>query len=228
MNILGIIPARGGSKGIPRKNLQKINGKSLLQYAIEAGQDSHFINRLFVSTEDQEIKKESIRLNCDVLDRPDDLANDNTPTKDVILEILSVLGDSPNCIVLLQPTAPLRTATHIDEAIEIFMNHDCDSVVSVAEVPSHYHPDWQLIINDGKLLVSSKNENLSQMKYQRQELTKTYFRNGAVYISKADTIKKYKNLYGTRCIPYVMPIDASVNIDTPADLVLASNSSLGE
>jgi len=227
LKVLGIIPARGGSKGIPRKNLQTINGKTLLQYAIDSGQQSKYINKLIVSTEDSEIKEESVQLKCDVIERPDELAGDDVTTLAVIEHVLNYMDIKnsyfPDFIVLIQPTAPLRTSIHIDEAIEVLIKSDCDSVVSVAEVPFHYHPKWQMLINKENCLVTTDNENLSKLIYQRQKLSKSFFRNGAVYVSKRITIEKYNNLYGHKCLPYIMPFELSINIDSPADFVLASN-----
>lgn len=225
MNILGLIPARGGSKGIFRKNLIQIKGKSLLYYAIEAGMGSKYIDKLVVSTEDEEIKKSSAKLKCDVIDRPKALATDDASTLDVVKNTLEYLKQNesyiPEYFVLIQPTAPLRNSGHIDDCIEIIQNKNCDSVVSIAKVPSHYHPDWQLKINGEDCLVDFKDNNISKLKHQRQKLAKTYFRNGAIYTSSPRTIQQYGNMYGVRCIPYVMPTEISVNIDSHADLSIA-------
>lgn len=227
MKILGIIPARGGSKGIPRKNLKIINGKTLLQYAVDSGQDSNYINKLIVSTEDTEIREKSLELKCDVIKRPNELAADDTPSFAVIQHILKYLRTnilySPDIIVLIQPTAPLRNSNHIDEAIEKLIKNDCDSVVSVSEVPSHYHHSWQMLIEGNDFLVTKNRDDLGKLTYQRQKLEKSFFRNGAVYVSKISTIKKYNNLYGAKCLPYIMPFELSINIDSTADLILASN-----
>ena len=222
MSILGIIPARGGSKGIPNKNLKKINQKSLLEYAVKAGVKSKYIKRLYVSTEDKNIKKEANRLGCNVINRPDHLARDESPTIDVINHVIDFLVQTesyhPHYTVLIQPTAPLRTYHHIDSAIEIMKENNCDSVISVSQVPFHYHPEWQLYVNEKFGLTTISGDNLSNLKSQRQSLAKTYFRNGSVYVFKTVNIKKYKNIYGNKCLPYVMPSEISINIDDQLDL----------
>ena len=171
MKILGIIPARGGSKGIPRKNLKKINGKSLLQYAIEAGQNSKYINRLIVSTEDEEIKNKSKELGCEVIERPGWLAKDETPTLEVIENILTLLNKInkyiPDYIVLIQPTAPLRESKHIDEGIDQLLTSEVDSVISVSEVPGHYNPNWLLQI-ENNVLSTIKGKDLGGLPNRRQ------------------------------------------------------------
>ena len=144
-NCLGIIPARGASKGIPGKNIINVAEKPLLQYTIEAAQKSKFLNRVLLSTDDKKIAEVGKIFCVEVpFMRPTKLAQDDTPAIDVILHALDWLkqNDSyqPDAVVLLQPTSPLRTEKHIDKAIQLFLDKNADTVVSVVEVPHNYSP----------------------------------------------------------------------------------------
>ena len=135
--IIAIIPARGGSKGISRKNIKSLAGKPLIAYSIEAALKSKYINSVVVSTEDEEIAKISEKCGAEVIERPEELAKDEKPTIDVIFQVLEILrmkNHTPDIVVLLQPTSPLRDTEDIDNAIELFLNGGCESVVSVCEV----------------------------------------------------------------------------------------------
>ena len=137
--ILAIIPARGGSKGIKRKNLVSIEGKPLIQYTIDAAVGSKYVTRVTVNSEDAEIIEYASKQGVEVIVRPDELAQDTTPMKDVILYELQYLREKeryiPDILVLLQPTSPLRTAEHIDEAMHKLLSSDADALVSVEEKP---------------------------------------------------------------------------------------------
>ncbi len=228
MSILGIIPARGGSKGIPKKNLVKILDKSLLHYAINAAKKSHYIDKYYVSTDDEEISLAAKELNSSVIQRPIELASDTSKSIEVIKHAINFVEKEksiyPEILVLIQPTTPFRDSSDIDRAIEIIKKKNCDSVVSVAQTPSHFNFEWQLKINSNGFLKMIDESSLSKMATQRQKLTNTYFRNGAVYISKVDVIKKYNNIYGNNSVPYVMPLKKSINIDSYDDLELAKFS----
>lgn len=217
--IIGIIPARGGSKGIRNKNIKYLAGKPLIVYSIEAALKSKYVDRTFVSTENEEIARIAMKYDVGMINRPTELAKDETPTIDVIFHTLQVLkagNFEPKIVVLLQPTSPLRNARDIDNALELFMRNDCESVVSVGE--AKHSPYWSFKIED-KYLKPIFGEKY--LKMRRQELPKVYVPNGAIYISTTETLYKYKSFYCSKTIPYVMPWERSVDIDDEIDFILA-------
>jgi len=223
--ILGIVPARYGSKGLPRKNIREVAGKTLLQYALEAAKGSRLLSRVVVSTESDEVARNALDWGCEVIERPQELAQDDTPMVPVIQHALHLLADSegycPDITVILQPTAPLRTARHIDESLQLLMSSGAHSVVSVAPVPGHYNPHWQFLIDKDGHLSRYASPSIEQLQTQRQTLPDTYTRNGAVYAFNTELILERNSLYGDRCMAYVMPPQESVNIDSQQDLWLA-------
>jgi N-acylneuraminate cytidylyltransferase len=217
--IIAIIPARGGSKGISRKNIKSLAGKPLIAYSIEAALKSKYINSVVVSTEDEEIAKISEKCGAEVIERPEELAKDETPTIEVIfhvLEILRMKNRTPDIVVLLQPTSPLRDAEDSDSAIKLFLDSGCESVVSVCEV--EHSPYWSFKIVDG-YLKSLFDERYLRMR--RQDLERVYVPNGAIYVSKPQTLYKYKSFYCNHITPLIMPIEISVDIDNEIDFMLA-------
>ncbi len=222
--ILAIIPARGGSKGIPRKNITPLAGRPLIAYTFEAARSSKLINRIILSTDDDEIAEVGRRNGIEVpFIRPRELAEDNTPTLPVIKHAVEFLESKQNytadIIVILQPTTPLRKSYHIDEALTLLINNpDADSVVSVTEVPHHYNPYFVMKIEDELL----KFYNSESVKYtRRQDLPKVYSRNGAIYAFWLKTLKDKNSIYGDICLPYVMDFEKSVNIDSVYDIKIA-------
>ena len=218
--ILAIIPARGGSKGIPRKNIRLLARKPLIAYSIEASLKSKYIDRVVVSTEDEEIAEISKRYEAEVIERPKEVARDDSPTIDAIFHALEVLkaeeNYEPDIAILLQPTSPLRNAEDIDSAIELFLNADCESVVSVCEFK--HSPYWCFVIEGGYLKSLFGDEYLRR---RRQDLEKVYMPNGAIYISTPENLRIYKSFYCPRTIPYIMPPERSIDIDNEVDLMLA-------
>lgn len=218
-DIIALIPARGGSKGVPRKNLHPLRGKPLIAYSIVEASKSDQIDAVFVSTEDGEISRVSEDLGAEVIERPAGLAQDETPTLDVVLQALEELetaGRSVRCVVLLQPTSPLREARDIDEAITLFLAEDCESVVSVYK--SNHPPQWMLTIEDGYLkpLFGEASLNL-----RRQSLPETYTPNGAIFVSTPSALRANRSFYTPKSLPYLMPAERSVDIDTYFDLRVA-------
>jgi CMP-N,N'-diacetyllegionaminic acid synthase len=205
MKTLGIIPARGGSKGIPKKNIKLLNGKPLIAYTLEAALNST-IDRIVVSTDCQEIAKVAKQFGVEVIIRPSELAKDSTPTLPVLQHIVENINETFDAVVTLQSTSPLRTAKHIDEAIELFKNDDkADSLVSVIEVPHSYMPEKIMDIK-GKYLVGNSEPK------RRQEVKKMYARNGAaIYITKVSRLDEY--IFGGNILPYFMKKINSVDID---------------
>ncbi len=222
---LALIPARAGSKGIPGKNVRPLAGRPLLAYAVEAALGAQTIQRVVLSTDSEEIAALGRELGAETpFLRPAELAGDETPTLPVVQHALEWLDSReayrPEIVVLLQPTAPLRTARHIDEAVELLLESVADSVVSVAHVPGHLHPAWQLIIRDGELR-RHDGEPLAALATRRQALSATYYRNGAIYACRREALLSSGTLYGERCVPYLMPSEISINLDSEAEWRLA-------
>ena len=222
--ILGVIPARGGSKGIKRKNLHPLAGKPLIQYTIEAARKSRYLSRVVVSTDDTEIFELATNMELEVIRRSGDLAHDDTPMVPVIHHVVDSLAESgyqPEAIVVLQPTAPLRRTEHIDHCIELMSKTDANSVVSVSLVPGHYHPDWQFIISESGELQAISGEKLDNLQSRRQDLSRTYTRNGALYVVRREAFLRNESLLAPPCKAYVMAADVSVNIDSEEDIWVA-------
>lgn len=232
--ILGIITARGGSKGIPGKNIKELAGKPLISYTIEAAQKSGVFDRLILSTDDEKIAKVAKQYGCEVpFMRPAELATDTTPHNPVIQHALTWLGDNekyePDLVMILQPTAPLRTPRHIQEAVKLMEASGADSVVGVAEIPSSFHPRWQFTIDDNNHLAVFTGEPFSHIACRRQDLPKTYTRNGAIYLFKTELLSDSRepNFYGNHVMAYMMKPEESVNIDTMEDWKEAEKRLLG-
>ena len=229
MKVLAIIPARGGSKGIPRKNLRELAGKPLIVWTIEAALAAGSLDRVVVSTDDEEIAEVSRLAGVDVLMRPEELAADDTPTLPVLQDVVARLereeGYRPDAVMTLQPTSPLRQARHIDEAIALFnADANADSLVSVMEVPHHFHP-----LSVMKKAKSGYLENFIEQEQavtRRQDKVPVFARNGAaVYITRIGRLKDF--VFGGKLLAYPMDADESLDIDEPADLERAEKL-LGE
>ena len=218
MNICSIIPARGGSKGIPRKNIKPLNGKPVIAYSIDASNSCNLINNTYVSTEDDEISQISKKCGADVIDRPNELAEDTSASIDVILHALDYLERNeilPDLFILLQPTSPLRTSKDIENSIRLFLDSDCDSLVSVCEL------DHQVLLNFSlKNNYLIQNGNNSFFKSRRQDLPTYYSLNGAIYITTPDFMRENKSFYSNKTIPYIMSKEKSIDLDTPFDFKL--------
>jgi len=218
-NILAIIPARGGSKGIPRKNIKLLFGKPLISYSITEALKSIYINKVIVSTEDSEIAKISQKYGAEVLERPNELATDTADSDEVIFHVLQELKKKhfrTDLVVFLQPTSPLRRATDIDTAIKIFCDHDCDSVISVSEPP--HSPFWCFTIENTFLKPIFDERFLHT---RRQDLPVSYIPNGAIYISTPEKLTHNNGFYGKKIIPYIMSPETSIDIDNRNDFAIA-------
>jgi CMP-N-acetylneuraminic acid synthetase len=217
--IIALIPARGGSKGFPRKNIAMLSGKPLISYSIQSAQKANLVSRVIVSTEDAEIAEVSRRYDSEVMDRPVELAQDDTPTMSVIIWVLNQLeteGYFADAIVLLQPTTPLRTSQDIDAAIQLYTESDCQSVVSICRM--EHSPYWSFKVENGfmKPLLGKK-----YLSMRRQSLPKIYLPNGALFISSPKVLYRIKSFYTPRTVPYIMPSERSIDIDSEKDLWLA-------
>lgn len=225
MNILGLIPARGGSKGIPRKNIKLLNGKALINYTIELGLRCKLINHLVVSTDDIDISKTALRAGADVpFLRPSHLADDKSPTIDTVIHAINYFEGKNiffDAVCLLQPTVPFRDIEDINDAIEKFIQQDTDSLISVREVPHIYNPHW-VYEEDSKGLL---NLAVSRKKIipRRQELPKAFHRDGSIYLTKTDIIVKYNTLYGNKICYDILERSPNINIDTIKDWNLAED-----
>lgn len=219
--ILGVITARGGSKGIPRKNIKLLAGKPLIAYTIEAAQKSKYLTRFIVSTEDQEIADISKEYGADIpFMRPSELAQDNSTSITVVQHALKKLkkdfNESYDYLMILQPTSPLRTAEDIDASIVKAVETDADSVMSMYELKDFSLKKLKIIKND--LILPIKEEGRTSS--QRQSLEKLYKRNCAVYLTKTELIEK-GDLFGEISRPYLMPEEKSIDINEPLDFEIA-------
>jgi CMP-N,N'-diacetyllegionaminic acid synthase len=222
MRWLGLIPARGGSKGIPQKNLAHCGKKTLLQWTAEAALGARKLSQVIVSTDDPAIADaaKSLGLTVPFL-RPESLSTDSAPALPVMkhaLQALSTQGQHFDGVVLLQPTSPFRKSSHIDEALNLFETQKALTVVSVVELP-HSHSPTSLYERDASGQLQALSEN--QEPLRRQDKPKLYARNGpAVLALHADRIAE-GTLYGPRTFGYIMDKMSSIDIDTPEDLQLA-------
>ncbi|MDZ4405789.1 acylneuraminate cytidylyltransferase family protein [Prosthecobacter sp.] len=217
--IIGLIPARGGSKGIPGKNLRSLGGKPLLQWAFEAAKDSGVVERVMLSTDSEEIADMGRKLGIEVpFLRPAELAQDDTPMIVVLkhlIEHLRATDTLPDAIMLLQPTAPLRRAAHLKQAGELLIPEGVDSVVGVTEIPQHYAPHYAMKITpDGHLTHYLPDSAAIK---RRQDVPKAYSRDGTVYLFRISTLETYNDIYGANCIPLLIPSDETLNLDTMED-----------
>ena len=217
-NIFAIIPARGGSKGIVGKNIKPLNGKPLICHTIKESLKSRYSDRVFVSTDDTSIAKISKKCGAEIIDRPDELARDESPTIDAIFHAVDTIEDTSNqdIIILLQPTSPLRNAADIDAALDIFMKTDCDSVISMCKV--EHSPYWCFKYEGDKFKPLFGNKGL---KMRRQELLDVYRPNGAIYITTIKNLYKNNGFYCDQIVPYIMPAERSIDIDEEIDFKFA-------
>ena len=218
--VLAVIPARGGSKRLPRKNILDFNGKPLLSWTIQAGLQSNYIDRVILSTEDNEIATIARDEGADVpFMRPEELAGDTVTTVDVILHLMNSLsGENYEYILLLQPTSPLRTAEHIDQAVQLLIEKNADAVIGVTEVD---HPvEWTNTLPDDLSFsgfISSEVLNL-----RSQDLPSRYRINGALYLVDAEKLAKEKTFFlHDNSYALIMDKKASIDIDDEIDFATA-------
>lgn len=226
LKVLGIITARGGSKSIPRKNIKLFAGKPLLVWSAEAGKESGVLDRLIISTDDQEIAEVARVAGVEVpFMRPSELAQDTTPSLPVLQHALYWLkekeGYSPDYVLLLEPTSPGRRSFHIREAVEKATQTNADSIVALGQVPGHFSPYWQFKVDDDvpELFTGGSIKDVIR---RRQDLPATYYRNGAFYLFKPENLFALEpSLYGEDVRGYKMDAKYSLDIDTPEDWMIA-------
>jgi len=219
---LAIIPARGGSKGIPRKNIVSLNGAPLISYTIGAALASSSLSRVIVSSEDEEVLDISEGYGAEVIKRPLELAGDYSSVDALIFHCLDKLQKEehfvPESFILLQPTSPLRTCSHIDEAVKLFIEKSCQAVVSVFE--STYHPLKSVKIDERGFVAGLINDKY--LSVPRQQLPKAYTPNGAVFLTNTETYRKYRTFIPPETVPYFMSKSDSVDVDDMDDLEYAA------
>lgn len=218
--ILSIIPARGGSKGIPKKNIRPLLGKPLIAWSIEAANRSQYISDCICSTDDIEIAKIAKQYGCDVpYIRQSDLAMDTTPMIDVVLDVLkNIVGY--DWIVLLQPTSPLRTHQDIDSAIKLCVEKNALSCASISIVKKS--PNWMFRLEESNRIRPLLDDSLI---LRRQDIQPVYQLNGAIYIANVNWLRKYKKLVCSQeTIGYVMDECSSIDIDEEIDFVVCEDA----
>lgn len=219
MRVLGLIPARGGSKGVPRKNARALAGRPLLAWTAEAALTSTRLHRVILSTDDDEIADLGRAHGLEVpFARPPALAEDATPMIDVVLHALAwadTEGEQFDALCLLQPTNPLRTPADIDGAIGLLERSGADTVFTTLPIPTEHHPAWAFVADDeGHLrLAVGGTEPVGR----RQDLPPAFHREGSVYVARTGLIRSRRSLYGDRIAGYPIAPERSVNIDTPDD-----------
>jgi CMP-N-acetylneuraminic acid synthetase len=234
MEILGVIPARGGSKGVRRKNLAPLGGRPLIAHTCDAARGSRALTRVIVSTDDDEIAAEALRLGIEVpFLRPRALAGDDTPMIDVLIDLLSTLAGResyrPDAVVLLQPTSPFRRAAHVDAAVDVFLASGADSVVSVVPVPHQFTPSSLMKLEGDRLVFPGGPEGPHSESVgggpgplRRQDKPQLFARNGpAVVVVRTRVLLEQRTLYGPDTRALVMSRDDSLDIDDAFDLELA-------
>lgn len=219
--ILAVIPARGGSKGLPGKNIRELAGKPLIAWSIEAGRQSRYVDQLVVSTDSKEIAQVAELWGGNVpFMRPADLATDEAKGIDAILHAIhwhQERGEPFDLVLVLQPTSPLRTARDIDRAVELLFEKSASAIVSVC--PTDHHPWWaNTLPEDGSMKDFLRPE---LMNTNRQELPEFCRLNGAIYLAYIPFLEKTSSFIADGTFAYVMPAEASVDIDKMLDLHLA-------
>ena len=219
MAFVGLIPARGGSKGIPGKNIASCAGRPLIAWTCEAATASVRLARTVVSTDSEQIARVAAEWGVQApFLRPTELAQDATPSIDVMRHALSWLEagkDDITALVLLQPTSPLRTSAHIDAAIQLFVESGADSVVSVMQVPHRFHPASVLREADGWLI---PHEGMTHTVRRRQDVPPMFARNGPAVLIVSPELIRSGRLYGDRTRGFVMSAEESVDVDEASDL----------
>lgn len=220
--VLGLIPARSGSRTIPHKNIYLLHGKPLICYTIEAARASRYVTMVATSTDSAEIGRVAEQAGSQIIVRPPELAEDDTPMLPVVQHAVQMIEKEwqkhLDAIVLLQPTSPLRTAQDIDAALEILFSAGIDSVMSVYALPKKYHPQRVKRIVDGLLQPYEANTVVG---VQRHQLSDIYKGNGAIYAMWRSTLIEKNSLFGERTAPYLMPLERSLDIDDWMDMELA-------
>ena len=219
-SIIGIIPARAGSKRLPGKNTKSLSGKPLVQWTFDAAHDSTYLDRLIVSTDDPVVMEIGLRSRIEIIERPCKLAGDTATSYDVVKHVLDSIPDHSTieAVVLLQPTSPLRTSRDIDGAIDLFREKKANAIVSVC--PVEHSPLWMNTLpEDNSMRDFLRPEIINK---SSQELPMYYRLNGAIYVIGLNSfLNEHSFLPKDRAFAFIMPIDRSIDIDTEIDFRLA-------
>jgi len=221
--VLSIIPARGGSKGLPRKNIIDLASKPLIASTIEASLSSKIITKTIVSSDDDEILDISKKYKAEILKRPKNLSMDNSSSESVVNHVLSYMddiGEQFEFIALLQPTSPLRNYIDIDKAYKTMLDSKANAVISVCEFDSKALK--ALIKTETGFLKGISNKKYLFM--PRQSLPELYIPNGAIYIINVDAFRKYGSFLTTKTVNYCMPKERSIDVDSFSDIELIRKS----
>ena len=220
MNVLAVIPARGGSKGIPRKTLADVAGRPLLAYTADAALAAKRLTWVIVSTDDPAIADAARQLGLEVpFMRPAALAADDSPMLPVLQHAVKAMrecGFTADVVVLLQPTSPLRRGEHVDAALDLLEATGADSVVSVVEVPHQFNPVSVMTLSDGRLQPFLPGPTVAR----RQDKPRVFARNGPAVIATRASVLAGGSLYGNDCRPLIMTMEESLDVDSPSDLTL--------
>lgn len=221
VKVLGIIPARGGSKGLPGKNIRYLGDKPLIAHTIQAARASRYLDRVIVTTDDFRIREISLLYGAEApFIRPKELAQDQTPTVDALIHCIEYLkqeeGYTPDYICLLQCTVPLRNTEDIDGCITTCIESKYHACLTVCEAESK--PNWMRVFSEDRL-----NHFIPEQQtiLRRQDLPPVYQLNGAVYVIRLEDLMRYKSVHIEETTGYIMPIERSIDIDTEMDFVIA-------
>ena len=219
MRILGIIPARGGSKGVPGKTIKLLGGKPLLYYTAQPALDSKMLTKVMLTTDSEDIAEVGRKLGVDVpFLRPAELAKDDTPTLPVIQHVVNFYkeqGEEFDAICLLQPTNPLRLSSDIDACVELMIKENFDSVVAMIPVPHEYNPSCVYFMDaTGKMRLSTGD---AEPITRRQLFPPAFAREGSIYLTKTNCIMENNSIYGKNIGGYVINTPIQLNIETLAD-----------
>jgi CMP-N,N'-diacetyllegionaminic acid synthase len=217
-SVLAVVAARGGSKGVPRKNVLLLGDKPMIAWTVEAALASTTVDRVIVSSDDREIIDAAVAAGADApFVRPAELARDDTPGTAPVIHALDSVQEAYDYVVLLQPTSPFRTAEDIDAAVELCAGSDAPSVVSVA--PTKSSPHWMYYLRDDCSMTPVVPAD--KVIGRRQELPPVFELNGAVYVARTAWLRTTESFFGNETLAYVMPEERSYEIDTPSDLLIA-------
>ena len=223
-SVVAVIPARGGSKGLPQKNILPLADKPLIAWSIEVGKESKYIDKLIISTDDKKIADVAKSYQCEVpFIRPENLSSDETPTIDVLIHAYKYFTENKKVydyLILLEPTSPLRNSNDIDVAMEMLDSNreNADSIVGVEKVEAA-HPVFDVRINDRGLIEPYAAEYFST--FRRQKIEDLYHFEGSLYISDTKVLFKEKTFYHERTLPYIVPRWKSLEIDEMVDMITA-------
>jgi len=218
IKMIAIIPARGGSKGLPRKNIIEIGGKPLIVWTIEAAKASKNIDRIIVTSDDDEILRIAKENGVEVLKRPDKFSTDTARAENVLAHALKFAqknGGLPELVIYLQPTSPLRKAKHIDAAFDLLKKMKGDALISVTNADNKLLKALLVTDHKGCLITASRKDFRT---FNRQELPLVYVPNGAIYIMKSKNCLRLPRFHGKKTIPFIMSSEESIDVDSKEDL----------